>query len=248
MEQIRIVLADFDQDSRESMAEGLASMEDMVVTAQTDEADRVLELLKATDAQVLVLEMSLRGGDGLEVLEQVKGELEEQVQVLVCSHFADQTLVSSAVKRGAAYYMIKPVSIPALAEHIRLACLEEAGWEEHSSLRYRLTMLLRQLGGLPNMKGYNYTIEAVIIVLEDPDAVCGITKVVYPQIARRHRSTSSAVERSIRHMINKLWENGNQELLRQLFPTVKKGKRGPSNGAFIAVLAQQIRERQRKWG
>lgn len=245
MEQIKVILADFDEAARQIMAEELAAMEDITVAGQTGMADEVLDLARTTEAQVLIMEMSLRGGDGLEVLDRVKNELGDKIRVLICSLFADRALVNGAVQRGADYYMIKPVTITALAEHIRLTALEEEGWQEDDSLQYRASMLLRRLGGIPNMKGYIYTVEAVITVLEDPDAVCGITKVVYPKIARKHRATSSAVERSIRHMLQKIWTCGDKKLLLQLFPSYT---RCPSNGAFIAVLAQQLTEKQRKWG
>lgn len=245
MKQIKVVLADYDDEVRQLMAEELAGTEDIVVAAQTGEADQVLQLVRETEADVLVMEMSLRGGSGLEVLSRVKGELGDRIRVLLCSVFADRTLVNRTVQAGADFYLIKPVPALSLTEHIRLTALDGEGWEEPESLRYRLSMLLRRLGAMPNMKGYHYVIDGVIVVLEDPDAVCGVTKVVYPRIARLHKTNSAAVERSIRHTIRKLWENGDRKELRRIFPNCRSC---PSNGAFIAVLAQQMTERQRKWG
>ena len=127
MEQIKVILADFDEAARQMMAEELAAMEDITVAGQTGMAEEVLDLARTTEAQVLIMEMSLRGGDGLEVLERVKHELGDRIRVLICSLFADRALVNGAVQRGADYYMIKPVTITALAEHIRPLWRKRAG-------------------------------------------------------------------------------------------------------------------------
>lgn len=248
MEQIRVVLADFDEESSRAMAEELSAQEDIQVVGRTGEADRVLPLIRETRAQVLVLEMALRGGDGLEVVSKVKKELQDQIRVLVCSLFADRALVNGAVQRGADYYMIKPVSVQTLAEHIRLREQEEDTLGETDSLPGRVAKLLRQLGVMPNMKGYQYVLEAIVIAMEDPEAVCGVTKVIYPQIARRHKTSSPAVERAIRHAVTKAWENGNQRLFRQMFPDLGKGFHCPSNAVFIGVLTQLLLNDQRMLG
>lgn len=248
MEEFRVVLADFDEDARQSLAEALSSMEDIEVVGQTGEADRVLELVRQQQAQVLILEMALRGGDGLEVLAQIRQTLGDTVRVIACSLFADRALVNGVVQRGADYFMIKPLTAAAVAEHIRLVGMQQEGMEDMESLNYRAAMELRWMGGQPNMKGYNYLIESVGHMAADPDTVCGITKIIYPQIARRHKTSSAAVERSIRHAIGKIWENGNAEELRRLFPDYGPGKKAPSNAVFIAVVAQHISMKGRKWG
>ncbi|MBQ3090814.1 MAG: response regulator [Oscillospiraceae bacterium] len=248
MEKIRVVMADFDEELCRALAEELEQQEDIHIAAITGQADQVLPLIRQTEAQVLVMEMALRGGDGLEVLEAVRGELGDRVKVLACSLFGDRGLVTGAVQRGADYFMIKPIAPMALAEHIRLAAGEQMGIPAEESLRYRAGRLLWNLGLQPNIKGYHYLTDALVIALEDPEAVCGITKVVYPQIARRHRTSAGAVERTIRHAVGRVWVEGNLAQLCRLFPHQAREGRCPSNSVFVAVLSQQLAGRERMWG
>ena len=72
--------------------------------------------------------------------------------------------------------------------------------------------------------------------------VVSVTKVLYPTIAKKHGTTSSRVERAIRHAIEVAWNRGRMETLDALFGyTINTGKGKPTNSEFIALIADKIR-------
>ena len=82
--------------------------------------------------------------------------------------------------------------------------------------------------------------------VEDPEMLGSITKVLYPTIARKYQTTSSRVERAIRHAIEVAWNRGKMETLDAMFGyTINTGKGKPTNSEFIALIADKIRMQYR---
>ena len=80
------------------------------------------------------------------------------------------------------------------------------------------------------------------LAVEDMDVLNAITKILYPTVAKKHRTTSSRVERAIRHAIEVAWSRGKVDVLDELFAyTVSYGKGKPTNSEFIALIADTIR-------
>ena len=78
--------------------------------------------------------------------------------------------------------------------------------------------------------------------VNDNEMLGAITKVLYPTIARNYKTTSSRVERAIRHAIEVPWSRGRMETIEELFGyTVNSGKGKPTNSEFIALIADKIR-------
>ena len=74
-----------------------------------------------------------------------------------------------------------------------------------------------------------------------------VTKILYPAIAKKHNTTSSRVERAIRHAIEVAWSRGRIETIDELFGyTINEGKGKPTNSEFIALIADRIRLNQVK--
>lgn len=107
----------------------------------------------------------------------------------------------------------------------------------------KISKILKQLGILPNLSGYGYSKEAINMVLEDDSAVRrGVTKVIYPAVARKFHTTSSRVERAIRHAVERAWTRGDAELMEDIFGWGISADRGkPTNSEFIAGVADYIK-------
>lgn len=119
MEAVRILLADSDEEYRQSMAERLGGIDGICVVGGTDRGDCVLHLLRTTGAAVLVTELPLRGMDGLSVIRQVRAELGQSVRIVVCSCLTGGGAITRALELGADVYVCKPVTVERLAEHLR---------------------------------------------------------------------------------------------------------------------------------
>lgn len=109
-------------------------------------------------------------------------------------------------------------------------------------LEQDVTDMIHEIGVPAHIKGYQYLREAIMMSVEDPSMISSITKILYPTIAKRFQTTSSRVERAIRHAIEVAWSRGRMETLDALFGyTVDTGKGKPTNSEFIALIADRIR-------
>ena len=116
----------------------------------------------------------------------------------------------------------------------------EAYMEEH--LETDITKMLHELGIPAHIKGYQYLRDAIIMSVRDTEMLSSVTKILYPTIAKTHKTTPSRVERAIRHAIEVAWGRGELDTLNSLFGyTVNGGKGKPTNSEFIALIADKIR-------
>ena len=109
------------------------------------------------------------------------------------------------------------------------------------NLENRVTNMLHEIGIPAHIKGYHYLRDAIIMAVEDMDVLNAITKILYPTVAKKYQTTSSRVERAIRHAIEVAWSRGKLDTLDELFGyTVSTGKGKPTNSEFIALIADTI--------
>lgn len=105
-----------------------------------------------------------------------------------------------------------------------------------------VTSLIHEIGVPAHIKGYQYLREAIMMSVSDSEMMGSITKILYPTIAKKYQTTSSRVERAIRHAIEVAWNRGRMETLDAMFGyTINTGKGKPTNSEFIALIADKIR-------
>ena len=105
-----------------------------------------------------------------------------------------------------------------------------------------VTHQLLQLGIPAHIKGYAFLRSAIMLTVEDSTAIDAITKYLYPTIAKHYNTTSSRVERAMRHAIEVAWNRGNPEYLSEMFGyTIASHKDKPTNSEFIALIADRLR-------
>lgn len=117
---------------------------------------------------------------------------------------------------------------------------------EERDLEQDVTDMIHEIGVPAHIKGYQYLREAIMMSVEDTTMLSSITKILYPTIAKKFATTSSRVERAIRHAIEVAWSRGRMETLDTLFGyTINTGKGKPTNSEFIALIADRIRLKYR---
>lgn len=105
-----------------------------------------------------------------------------------------------------------------------------------------VTTIIHEIGVPAHIKGYTYLREAIMLVLKDTDLINSITKQLYPTVAKKHNTSSSRVERAIRHAIEVAWDRGDTETLNSLFGfTINQNKGKPTNSEFIAMISDRLR-------
>ena len=110
------------------------------------------------------------------------------------------------------------------------------------SLETEITGILHEIGVPAHIKGYQYLRDAIMLSVHDPEMLNSITKQLYPTIARQNQTTSSRVERAIRHAIEVAWGRGSIDVISEMFGyTINTGKGKPTNSEFIALITDKIR-------
>ncbi|HZH60676.1 MAG TPA: sporulation transcription factor Spo0A, partial [Metabacillus sp.] len=170
--------------------------------------------------------------------------------------FGQEDVTKKAVDLGAAYFILKPFDMEGLASHIRQVSGNAAPIikRTNSSIRTSepqskgknldasITSIIHEIGVPAHIKGYLYLREAISMVYNDIELLGSITKVLYPDIAKKYNTTASRVERAIRHAIEVAWSRGNIESISSLFGyTVSMTKAKPTNSEFIAMVADKLR-------
>lgn len=124
---------------------------------------------------------------------------------------------------------------------------EETQADAERKLENEVTSVIHEVGVPAHIKGYHYLRDAIIMSVNDMEMLGAVTKILYPAIAKKHNTTSSRVERAIRHAIEVAWSRGRIETIDELFGyTINEGKGKPTNSEFIALIADRIRLNQVK--
>ena len=155
-------------------------------------------------------------------------------------------MVQEVMQLGAWYFIPKPAHVESLLERIREAVVLEETTVVRPSLEAEVTAIIHEVGIPAHIKGYQYVREAIILTVQDMEMINAVTKMLYPEVARRFHTTPSRVERAIRHAIEVAWDRGDLETLQSYFGyTVNSAKGKPTNSEFIAMISDRIRLRKK---
>ena len=256
MKTVRVAVADDNQQLREMIAQFLAHQEGIEVVGAVENGIEALELISKQEPDVLVCDMIMPKMDGFGVLEHLRDmRIEKKPDVIALTALGRDDFIVRAINLGACYYMVKPFDFEMLAQRILEAEGEIAQAERMTlhrqeenkdtgmeSLEERIANLFLTVGIPAHIKGYQYLREAVKMVIDNPDLMGRITKELYPGIAHRFGTTSSKVERAIRHAIEVAWNRGRIEALDEAFGrNVCSLDDKPTNGEFIALVSDRLR-------
>ena len=199
-------------------------------------------LAKEDNYDLIIMDIIMPEVDGIEILSTMKQSGIDTKVIVLTSYKKDYT-VKLTSDYGVSYYMLKPFSITSLEKRILEICNEEVVIsDENNTIQLAISKLLHALGIPSHIKGYQYIRESVYLMYQNPNLISGITKEVYPEIAMRFDTTSSRVERAIRHAIEVSWNRGDYELMEEIFGhSVDYDRAKPTNSEFIATLADKLR-------
>ncbi len=242
--KIKIVLTESNEDAREMLQTALESTGRFAVVGVTGDGTQVQKLIQETKPDLLFLDMILPGLDGLSILRRL--DERERPAILAVSHFINQDIAVQAGELGVSMLIGKPYQEAAVIDHL-LQIAEKRSSKFHApGLEELVTSIIHEVGVPAHIKGYQYVREAIMITVEDMDVINSVTKVLYPEVAKRYHTTSSRVERAIRHAIEVAWDRGDLETLQKFFGyTVSNAKGKPTNSEFIAMISDRIRLKMR---
>ena len=251
----RILVADPNKDFCKQLAEFVAAEGDLEIVGAASDGLEALAMAAELKPDMLLLELVLPKLDGLEVLRRLP-ETGVDSHVIVLSGFVNAKVISDCSDCGADYFMPKPCDIQALLGRVRqltgtvpsecrslgVDCHDLSGdTVREAELEAVVTDIIHEIGVPAHIKGYQYLREAIILTINDMDMINAVTKVLYPEVARKFNTTPSRVERAIRHAIEVAWDRGDIEVLQKFFGyTVSNIKGKPTNSEFIAMIADHL--------
>lgn len=258
METVRVVIADDNLQLQSMIAEYLRQQSGIEVVGAASNGVDTVRLVQEEAPDVLVCDMIMPQMDGYGVLEEIaRMRLPKRPGVIALTALGRDDFITRAINLGACYYMVKPFDFSVLAQRVFEAAgeLERAdaigvrirkeAHEGEGNLEERIANLFLTVGIPAHIKGYQYLREAVKMVIDNPDLMGRITKELYPGIAHRFGTTSSKVERAIRHAIEVAWNRGRIEALDEAFGrNVCSLDDKPTNGEFIALVSDRLRVRE----
>lgn len=255
MEKISVCLVDDNQELIHLMVDYFEEQEDIEVIGTAYHGQECLEMLEDMKPDVLVLDIIMPYIDGIGVLQELrKMDLEQYPNVIMLTAFGQEEVMKKAVDLGASYFILKPFDLDHLADQIRQieqpnhqissypTEVEGRSKKKEKNLDSEITSIIHEIGVPAHIKGYMYLREAISMVYHDIELLGSITKILYPDIAKKFNTTASRVERAIRHAIEVAWSRGNIDAISSLFGyTVNVSKAKPTNSEFIAMVADRLR-------
>ena len=237
-----VMVADGSEEFCVQLSRVLQSSGYQVVGTATD-GQSALEQLRASEPEVLVMDLMLPKVDGVSVLKSLPRE--HRPKLLLTAAFATDYVSGVASSVGAEYLMLKPVLPQTVAERVKGILEAERSADRRRNaepdIETMVTNVIHEIGVPAHIKGYQYLREAIIIAVGDMEVINAITKVLYPQVAKTFATTPSRVERAIRHAIEVAWDRGDLDTLQRFFGyTVSNTKGKPTNSEFIALIADRL--------
>lgn len=249
MEKIKLLLIDDDKSLVGMMKEYFSSNHagiEVVYTAYDGKEGMKLVKDKQDDYDLIILDLVMPKLDGLGVLEKMNEEKINQ-KVIVLTSYNSSEMIRKISEYGVSYYLLKPFDLPELEKRI----LEVVDKEKERNktidlykhnLQVSITNILHELGVPSHIKGYQYIRESIMIVYDKPNIVGGITKELYPEVAKKYDTTVSRVERAIRHAIEVSWNRGSWDLMEEIFGhSIDIDKAKPTNSEFIVTVADKLK-------
>jgi len=241
--KIRIYIADNNEEKE--IVEYFRKNDRFSLVGTSDNGENVVKDVILLKPDVLIMEIVLSGLDGFEVLDKLKFNMKNEMpKVVFVSKLSHSGFVTKALNEGASYFMVKPVSPQGLEERIVDVLKNEnevSLQPTNKILEEKISNIFISIGIPAHIKGYQFLREAVKLAVEKPDIIGSITKKLYPTIAERFETSSSKVERGMRHAIEVAWNRGKIENINSLFGLkIYSSNEKPTNGELIALIADKM--------
>lgn len=265
MKKFKVLIADAQNEVRRQLVKALKDDQSIEIVGETDNGKEAYELYTDHNPDIVLFELLLPVYDGYTLLEKMQQSAKNsKTMYIIITSINKDILISEALNRGVNYVIMKPFDCNIMAEKIKKVYLRmnEILKENKSMLDYNTDDLsicaksgtipqmdtiisnkLNEIGVPARLKGYRYMITAVKEVISNEDALEGVTKVLYPDVAKKHNSTPQRVEKAIRHAIEvalsveDAYNNGSKDKYSVRY---KKGR--PTNSEFIAQISREIRQ------
>lgn len=259
MSKLNVLIVDDNPRIINILEEILKEDDEFEIAGKADNGLDAVSLIKEKEPDVVLLDLIMPKLDGLGVLENVKKDftIAKMPYFIIISAIGQERVIENAFELGASYYIMKPFDNSIIISRLKQinnynsyrapeapkVTAYESGYSgRERNLEADVTTIIHEIGVPAHIKGYQYLRDAIMMSVENNEMLNSITKMLYPTIAKRHKTTPSRVERAIRHAIEVAWSRGKMDTIDELFGyTVNNGKGKPTNSEFVALIADKIR-------
>lgn len=261
MERLNVAIADDNERMLELLGDIVNNDKELTLVGKANNGEEMYQIIKNQEPDIVLLDLIMPKMDGLSVMERVieDKDLKKCPNFIVITAIGQERITEDAFKKGASYYIMKPFQNETVLNRIKHIQEEVHNYNRENkipigysintkeiNLENRVTDMIHEIGIPAHIKGYHYLRDAILMAIEDMDVLNAITKILYPTVAKKHHTTSSRVERAIRHAIEVAWSRGKLDTLDELFGyTVSHCKGKPTNSEFIALVSDTIRLEQK---
>ena len=246
----KILIADEDNHSRKAIREALAK-HGLRSVEEAENGEEALAAVTKSHPDVVIADVWLSKLDGIGLVRQAKSAdfgTDRPPAFIIVSMVANQSIFVEASRAGAVLCLPKPIDTTSLCEHIDDIAKRRAdgslliSQNEIPDVETQVTKIIHQIGVPAHIKGYQYLRTAIIMAINDSDIINSVTKILYPSVAKKYQTTTSRVERAIRHAIEVAWDRGDIDTLNSYFGyTIQQGRGKPTNSEFIAMISDNLR-------
>lgn len=262
-EKIKILIADDNIDFVSTVVTYLSSQEDIEIVGTAKDGVEAFNKIIDTNPTIVLLDVIMPHLDGLGVLEKLNMTNKKLPIFIMLSAVGQDNVTARAINLGAEYYILKPFKMDVLIKRIRelvnraeVKTQNISNYNDNKSnyidinsqatkeeiLEIKVTNIIHEVGVPAHIKGYQYLRDGIIMVVNNIEVINQITKQLYPDLAKKYKTTPSRVERAIRHAIEVAWNRGQIETVESIFGyTVNSNKGKPTNSEFIAMIADKLR-------
>ena len=239
--KFKVVIADDLTQFGRNCVEAL-SQKGMEVIKTEKNGNTLYDVIVKERPYAVIMDLFMPGLDSLALLDKLnKNKI--KVNSFITSSYDNPKFEAEILSLGASYYMLKPFDPEQLAQRV----LQISKWsndfqKDDNNLELEITEIIHEIGVPAHIKGYHYLREAITLAVNDSDIINSVTKQLYPCVAKKFSTTSSRVERAIRHAIEVAWDRGDIDVLNSYFGYTIHNERGkPTNSEFIAMIADKLR-------
>ncbi len=253
----RVLVLKHDTRGRDELKNELMGKTDLEVCKWIgDGADGVMAI-KRYNPEIVLLDLLMPNVDGVAILEEInklgpKGYKfiincnESQIRFLEITYKNKlENIMVMLIEDGNNNCIIYDEILRAKNskyKDVQRVRKDEEGRIKETELELTVTETIHEIGVPAHIKGYQYLRSSIIMAVTDMDILNSITKQLYPSIAKQYDTTSSRVERAIRHAIEVAWGRGKTDTIDELFGySLSQGRQKPTNSEFIALIADKIR-------
>ena len=246
----KILIADENNEVRNHIHERL-KVNGAGLIDEVKNGDEAMKMISRQSYDIVISDLWLPSLDAASIMKKTAEIGKNTPSFVILTQVSTPSVLMEANRAGASLCMPKPIDYDTFSDKIDMILKNRSNSSASSDkndaadkidMETQVTRIIHQIGVPAYIKGYQYLRTAILMTISDNDVINSVTKVLYPSVAKKYQTTTSRVERAIRHAIEVAWDRGDVDTLNSYFGYTIQNSRGkPTNSEFIAMIADNMR-------